>query len=74
MLEEEEEAIGGGTPVVKEKKKKRIKLDMHEDQTFVDGNEVKTKKWKGEGEEGCLPSMAICGLDVCPRLFFFRPK
>jgi len=38
--EEEEEAAGEGTPVAKEKKKKRIKLDMHEDQTFVDGNEA----------------------------------
>jgi len=31
---------GNETPVVKEKKKKRIKLDMHEDQTFIDGNEA----------------------------------
>lgn len=35
-----EDAGGEGTPVVKEKKKKRIKLDMHEDQTFIDGNEA----------------------------------
>jgi len=35
-----DEAAGDGTPVPKEKKKKRIKLDMHEDQTFVDGNEA----------------------------------
>lgn len=31
---------GEGTPMVKEKKKKRIKLDMHDDQTFIDGNEA----------------------------------
>lgn len=38
--EKEEDEVVDGTPQVKEKKKKRIKLDMHEDQTFVDGNEA----------------------------------
>jgi len=38
--EEELAEEGEGTPVVKEKKKKRIKLDMHDDQTFVDGNDA----------------------------------
>jgi len=38
--EEELAEEGEGTPVVKEKKKKRIKLDMHDDQTFIDGNDA----------------------------------
>jgi len=38
--EEELNDDADGTPVVKEKKKKRIKLDMHDDQTFIDGNEA----------------------------------
>lgn len=40
VLEEDSVAEdGAGTPQ-KERKKKRIKLDMHEDQTFIDGSEA----------------------------------